>query len=98
MEVGESGLQRQDAHQQQRRAIHSGHAAVALRMADGCIDDTPCEVRERQGEQATREQRDHRGAEPPTIGAEVPEKLQRLPERFPIQLRFGEFDSRLIVA
>ena len=98
MEEGEARLQRQDAHQQERRAIRARHAAAAFSVEHGSVDDTPRQVRERQAQQTGGKQGGEGGAEPAPIRTKIPEDLQRLPESFPIQLRLREFNPRLVIA
>ena len=98
MEKGEAGLQRQNAQQQECRAIGARHAAAAFGVEHGCVNDAPRQVRERQTQQAGGKQGRHGGAEPAPVGTKIPEQLQRLLERFPIQLRFRELDPRLVIA
>ena len=45
MEVGEAGLQRQDAHQQERRSIRGRHAAAAFGVGQGRVDNAPRQIR-----------------------------------------------------
>ena len=98
MEIRETRLQRQDADQQKRRSIRARHAASAFGVEHGSVDDPPREIRERQTEEAAREQRCQGGAESRPVGTQVPEQLQRLPERFPIQFRLRKFDPGLVIA
>src|SRR5206468_12313857 len=98
MEIGETRLQRQDADQQERRSIRARQAARAFGVEHGSVDDAPREIGERQTEQAARKQRCQRGAKSGPVGTQVPEQLQRLPERFPIQFYLRKFDSGLVIA
>ena len=98
MEIGESGLQRQNADEQERRPIHAGHDSATLHVMHRRIHDAAREIRKRQTEQTAREQGNQSGAKARPVRPEVAEQLQRLPEGFPIQLRLGEFDSGLVIA
>jgi hypothetical protein len=98
MEVGEAGLQRQDAHQQERRSICARHAAAGFGVEHGGVDDVPRQVRERQAQQAGGKQGYESGAEPAAVRTKITEQLHRLPQRFSIQLRLWEFDPRLVIA
>ena len=98
MEIGKTRLQRQNSHQEERRSIHARHAAAAFGMQNGRIHNTPRQIGEGQSEQASYKQRYEGGAKSAPVGTQIPEQLQRLPQRFPIQFRFRKFDSFLIIA
>ena len=92
----ESRLHREDAHQQQSRAVDARHQP-ALAFQHRRVHDASGQIRKSEAQQARREQRHHGGGETRAVGPEIAEQLQRLAEGFPVQLRLRQVDARLVV-